>query len=229
MFESILQFDAVTGNVVDMSDAQVLLTLGVSLLLGVVIAVSYWFGGRASKPLAVSLLVLPAIVQMVIMMVNGNVGAGIAVMGAFNLVRFRSVPGSAREISYIFLAMSIGLATAMGYITIAALIAVGISLLLYVLSKVPATFGQKSEKLLRIVMPEDLDYIGVFDDIFETYTASHTIDRVKTTNLGSMFEVSYIIVLKDEKQEKAMIDDIRCRNGNLTIVCSRYNAPNDVL
>ena len=229
MFNSILQFDAVTGNVIDMSDVQVLLTLGVSLLLGVVIAVSYWFGGRASKPLAVSLLVLPAIVQMVIMMVNGNVGAGIAVMGAFNLVRFRSVPGSAREISYIFLAMSIGLATAMGYITIAALIAIGISLLLYVLSKVPATFGQKSEKLLRIVMPEDLDYIGVFDDIFETYTSSHTIDRVKTTNLGSMFEVSYIVVLKDEKQEKAMIDDIRCRNGNLTIVCSRYNAPNDVL
>ena len=229
MFKSILQFDAVTGNVIDMSDTQVLLTLGISLLLGVIIAVSYWFGGRASKPLAVSLLVLPAIVQMVIMMVNGNVGAGIAVMGAFNLVRFRSVPGSAREISYIFLAMSIGLATAMGYLTIAALIAVGISLLLYVLSKVPATFGQKPEKLLRIVMPEDLDYIGVFDDIFETYTTSHTIDRVKTTNLGSMFEVSYIVVLKDEKQEKAMIDDIRCRNGNLMIVCSRYNAPNDVL
>ena len=229
MFKSILQFDAVTGNVIDMSDAQVLLTLGIALLLGVIIAVSYWFGGRASKPLAVSLLVLPAIVQMVIMMVNGNVGAGIAVMGAFNLVRFRSVPGSAREISYIFLAMSIGLATAMGYITIAALIAVGISLLLYVLSKVPATFGQKPEKLLRIVMPEDLDYIGVFDDIFETYTTSHVIDRVKTTNLGSMFEVSYIVVLKDEKQEKAMIDDIRCRNGNLTIVCSRYNAPNDQL
>ena len=125
--------------------------------------------------------------------------------------------------------MCIGLATAMGYLGIAALIAVVISLLLLVLSKVPATFGQKQEKLLRIVMPEDLDYSGVFDDIFEKYTASHTIDRVKTTNLGSMFEVSYIIVLRDEKQEKAMIDDIRCRNGNLTIVCSRYNAPNDQL
>ncbi len=229
MFESILQFDALTGNVVDMTDVQLLIMLAVSLLLGAVVSVSYWFGGRASKPLAVSLLVLPVIVQMVIMMVNGNVGAGVAVMGAFNLVRFRSVPGSAREISYIFLAMSIGLATAMGYLSIAALIAVGISLLLFVLSKVPANFGQKQEKLLRIVMPEDLDYIGVFDDIFETYTSSHTIDRVKTTNLGSMFEVSYIIVLKDEKQEKAMIDDIRCRNGNLTIVCSRYSAPNDQL
>ncbi len=229
MFESVFSFDAITGNVVDMTDAQLFATLGASLLLGLVIALSYWFGGRASKHLAVSLLVLPVIVQTVIMMVNGNVGAGVAVMGAFSLVRFRSVPGSAREISYIFLAMSIGLATAMGYVAIAAVIAVMISAVLLLLSKVPATFGQKSEKLLRIVMPEDLDYTGVFDDIFETYTASHTIDRVKTTNLGSMFEVSYVIVLKDEKQEKAMIDDIRCRNGNLTIVCSRYNAPNDVL
>ncbi len=229
MFESVFTFDSVTGNVTNMTNQQLLVTLGASILLGLIIAVSYWFGGRASKHLAVSLLVLPAIVQTVIMMVNGNVGAGVAVMGAFSLVRFRSVPGSAREISYIFLAMSIGLATAMGYIGVAALIAVGISSILLLLSKVPATIGQKQEKLLRIVMPEDLDYIGVFDDIFKTYTTSHTIDRVKTTNLGSMFEVSYIIVLKDAKQEKAMIDDIRCRNGNLTIVCSRYNAPNDQL
>ncbi|MBE6763709.1 MAG: DUF4956 domain-containing protein [Ruminococcaceae bacterium] len=229
MFESIFTIDTVTGNVAHMTNGQLFLVLGCSLLLGLVIAVSYWFGGRASKPLAVSLLVLPVIVQMVIMMVNGNVGAGVAVMGAFNLVRFRSVPGSAREISYIFLAMSIGLATAMGYVALATVIAVGISVVLWLLSKMPVSFGQKQEKMLRIVMPEDLDYIGVFDDIFETYTVSHTIDRVKTTNLGSMFEVSYIVVLKDEKQEKAMIDDIRCRNGNLTIVCSRYNAPNDQL
>ncbi len=229
MFESVLTFDAVTGNVVDMTNEQLLITVGASLLLGFAVALSYWLGGRVSKPLAVSLLVLPVIVQTVIMMVNGNVGAGIAVMGAFSLVRFRSVPGSAREISYIFLAMAIGLATAMGYIAFAALIAVVVGAVLVLLSKVPATFGQKQEKLLRIVMPEDLDYTGVFDDIFATYTKSHVIDRVKTTNLGSMFEVSYIVVLKDDKQEKQMIDDIRCRNGNLTIVCSRYNAPNDQL
>ncbi len=229
MFNSVLNFDPVTGNVTNMTDTQLFLTIGASLLLGLVVAVSYWLGGRVSKPLAVSLLVLPVIVQTVIMMVNGNVGAGVAVMGAFSLVRFRSVPGSAREISYIFLAMSIGLATAMGYLAFAAVIAVAVGAVLVILSKVPVTFGQKQEKLLRVVMPEDLDYNGVFDDIFKTYTSSCTVDRVKTTNLGSMFEVSYIIVLKDEKQEKAMIDDIRCRNGNLTIVCSRYNAPNDQL
>ena len=229
MFGSILNFDPVTGGVTNMTGNQLMIIIGASLLLGLVVAVSYWLGGRPSKPLAVSLLVLPVIVQTVIMMVNGNVGAGVAVMGAFSLVRFRSVPGSAREISYIFLAMSIGLATAMGYIGIAAIVAIGVGAVLVLLSKLPQNFGQKSEKMLRIVIPEDLDYIGVFDDIFEKYTKSHTIERVKTTNLGSMFEVSYIIVLKDEKQEKAMIDELRCRNGNLTIICSRYNVPNDQL
>lgn len=229
MFDSILTFDAVTGNVTNMTNTQLLLCIGASLGLGLVIMLTYCLGGRISKPLAVSLAVLPVIVQTVIMMVNGNVGAGIAVMGAFSLVRFRSVPGSAREISYIFLAMSVGLATAMGYIAFAAVVAVVVGAVLVVFAKLPMRLGQKEEKLLRVVMPEDLDYAGVFDDIFDTYTAAHTIERVKTTNLGSMFEVTYIITLKDPAKEKELIDALRCRNGNLTIVCSRYVAPNDQL
>lgn len=184
---------------------------------------------RASKSFLISLALLPMIVATVIMMVNGNVGAGVAVMGAFNLVRFRSVPGSAREISFIFLSMAVGLATGMGYLTFAAVITVVVALILIVLGLLPAGMGKKEEKLLRVVMPEDLDYAGVFDDIFEKYTSSCSIDRVKTTNLGSMFEVSYIIQLKDAKKEKEMIDEIRCRNGNLTIICSRHFVPNDQL
>lgn len=212
-----------------MTTQQMLLCTGVSVGLGLLIAFAYWLGGRVSKPLAISLIVLPAIVQTVIMMVNGNVGAGVAVMGAFNLVRFRSVPGSAREISFIFLSMAVGLATGMGYLTFAAVITVVVALILIVLGLLPAGMGKKEEKLLRVVMPEDLDYAGVFDDIFEKYTSSCSIDRVKTTNLGSMFEVSYIIQLKDAKKEKEMIDEIRCRNGNLTIICSRHFVPNDQL
>lgn len=221
MFTSILN-DVATG----LTAPQMLLCVGVSLALGLVVAGAYWLGGRASKHLAVALIVLPAIVQTVIMMVNGNVGAGVAVMGAFSLVRFRSVPGSAREISFIFLAMAIGLATGMGYLTFAAVIAVVISAVLWIVSKLPSGNAKKQEKILRVLMPEDLDYTGVFDDIFEKYTHSWEIERVKTTNLGSMFEVRYIIVLKDAKQEKEMIDAIRCRNGNMTIVCSRYVEPN---
>lgn len=229
MFTSILNFDPITGQVMSMSNEQMLACVGTSIGLGILVAIAYWLGGRVSKPLAVSLIVLPAIVQTVIMMVNGNVGAGVAVMGAFSLVRFRSVPGSAREISFIFLAMAVGLATAMGFLGFAALVTVVVGMVLVLFSKLPAGFGQANEKLLRVVMPEDLDYSGVFDDIFREYTKSCIVERVKTTNLGSMFEVSYIIVLKDPKREKAMIDEIRCRNGNLNIVCSRYTAPNDQL
>ncbi len=225
MFTSILNPTTTTF----MTTQQMLICTGASVGLGLLIAFAYWLGGRVSKPLAISLIVLPAIVQTVIMMVNGNVGAGVAVMGAFNLVRFRSVPGSAREISFIFLSMAVGLATGMGYLTFAAVITVVVALILIVLGLLPAGMGKKEEKLLRVVMPEDLDYAGVFDDIFEKYTSSCSIDRVKTTNLGSMFEVSYIIQLKDAKKEKEMIDEIRCRNGNLTIICSRYFVPNDQL
>jgi len=221
MFTSILN-DVATG----LTAMQMLLCVGTSLGLGALVAIAYWLGGRASKPLAVALVVLPAIVQTVIMIVNGNVGAGVAVMGAFSLVRFRSVPGSAREISFIFLAMAIGLATGMGYLTFAAVITVVISLVLVLLGKMPVGMSKRQEKILRVLMPEDLDYTGVFDDIFEQYTHSWEIERVKTTNLGSMFEVRYIIVLKDASKEKEMIDAIRCRNGNMTIVCSRYVEPN---
>ncbi|MBR5134998.1 MAG: DUF4956 domain-containing protein [Clostridia bacterium] len=229
MFTSVLNFDAVTGQVTGMTNEQLLMCIGTSLGLGLLVALAYFLGGRISKPLMISLVVLPVIVQAIIMTVNGNLGAGVAVMGAFSLVRFRSVPGSAREISFIFLAMAIGLATGMGYLGFAVIMAVCVSVVLFVLGKLPQSIGQKHEKLLRVVMPEDLDYNGVFDDIFEKYTRSCVIDRVKTTNLGSMFEVSYIIDLKDPAKEKEMIDAIRCRNGNLTIVCSRYFVPNDQL
>ena len=228
MFTSILD-TAVTGG---MTIQQMVLCIAASLGLGLIVAVAYWLGGRGSKPLAVALVVLPVIVQTVIMMVNGAVnpvGAGIAVMGAFSLVRFRSVPGSAREISFIFLAMAIGLATAQGYLLFALFFTVVVSLVLVVLGKLPIGAGKKQEKILRVVMPEDLDYAQVFDDIFAEYTSSCEIERVKTTNLGSMFEVRYIIVLKDASREKEMIDAIRCRNGNMTIVCSRYVPPNDQL
>lgn len=228
MFTSILD-TAATGG---MTIAQMLLCIGTSLGLGLIVALAYWLGGRGSKPLAVALVVLPVIVQTVIMMVNGAVnpvGAGIAVMGAFSLVRFRSVPGSAREISFIFLDMAIGLATAQGYLLFALLFTVVTSLVLVLLGKLPFGVGKKQEKILRIVMPEDLDYTAVFDDIFAEYTSSCEIERVKTTNLGSMFEVRYIIVLKDASREKEMIDAIRCRNGNMTIVCARYVPPNDQL
>ena len=192
-----------------------------SLVLGIVIAVIYMYRNTYTKGFVVTLALMPAIVQMVIMLVNGNLGTGVAVMGAFSLVRFRSVPGTAREISSIFLAMAVGLATGMGYIGIAALfvVVIGAADTIFTVSR----FGEKQtrERALRITIPESLDYTEVVEEIFEQYLKRLEFVQVKTTNMGSLFRLDYQVVLKNRKEEKKMIDDLRCRNGNLEILCSR--------
>ena len=169
----------------------------------------------------ITLAILPAIVAVVIMMVNGNVGAGVAVAGAFSLVRFRSVPGTAKEIAIIFLAMATGLISGMGYLGIAVLFAVVLGLVFLVLNVSPIGEADDRLKLLKITIPEDLNYTDAFDDLFEKYTRNASLMDVKTTNMGSLFKLSYHIRLKDASQEKAFIDELRCRNGNLEISISR--------
>lgn len=195
----------------------------VSLVLGIGAALVSMFKNRCSQSFVVALAVLPAIVQIVIMLVNGNIGAGVAVAGAFSLVRFRSAPGSAREIGYVFLAMAIGLATGMGYVVLAAVFFVVIAAVMLLLAAV--NFGNKhdSERVLKITIPENLDYDGLFDDLFEKYTKSHELVKVRTSNMGTLYELQYRIVLKSAQPPKAFIDDIRCRNGNLNIICGRVN------
>ena len=198
-----------------------LICTGVSLLLGVGTALVAGYRSRSTQSLAVTLAILPAVVQAVIMLVNGSIGAGIAVAGAFSLVRFRSAPGTAREIAAIFLAMAIGLATGMGYVGLAALlflILAGAMLALTVLR-----FGQKEDagRILKITIPEDLDYDGLFDDMFERYTIAHTLEKVKTTNMGTLYELRYRITLRQEPVPKVFLDELRCRNGNLNITCCR--------
>ena len=192
-----------------------------SILLGIGVATIYMYRNDYSKNFIVTLTLLPAMVQLIIMVVNGNLGAGIAVMGAFNLVRFRSIPGNAREIGSIFFAMAIGLATGMGYLTIALLfffVVGAMSLLLNTMR-----FGNKneSEKELKITIPENLDYEGIFDDLFAKYTKDAELVRVKTTNMGRLYELVYRIVLDGTAINKAFLDELRCRNGNLNIVCGR--------
>lgn len=198
-----------------------LICTGVSLLLGVGTALVAGYRSRSTQSLAVTLAILPAVVQAVIMLVNGSIGAGIAVAGAFSLVRFRSAPGTAQEIAAIFLAMAIGLATGMGYVGLAVLlflILAGAMLALTVL-----LFGQKEDagRILKITIPEDLDYDGLFDDLFERYTTAHTLEKVKTTNMGTLYELRYRITLRQEPVPKVFLDELRCRNGNLNITCCR--------
>lgn len=205
------------------------LCLGASIVFGIVIALVYAFRNSASKSFVMTLALLPAIVQVVIMLVNGSIGAGIAVMGAFNLVRFRSVPGSAKEICSIFLAMAVGLATGMGYLLLAAVLVVVICAIQLIFSFVKIGDNASVKKELRITIPESLDYTGVFDELFEQYTKSSELIEVKTSNMGSLYKLRYIIVLKDLKTEKQFMDDLRCRNGNLEISCCRAAFNQEIL
>lgn len=227
VFTSVFQTSGELSGSVTSGDF--LLCCVVSLVLGCLCALTYMFRHDYSKNFVVTLALMPLIVQMVITLVNGNIGAGIAVMGVFNLVRFRSIPGSAKDIGSVFFAMAIGLATGMGYLVLAVLftVIVGIANIVYVLSP----FGAKKEpsKLLKVTIPEDLDYVGIFDDLFERFTVSHELIEVCTTNMGSLFQLEYQIDLKSLEDEKQLIDGIRCRNGNLKVSCGRMVASRDTL
>ena len=200
-----------------------------SLLSGFIIAGMYMVKSRYSKSLIISLVVLPCIVQIVIMLVNGNIGTGIAVAGAFSMVRFRSAAGNGREISWIFLAMSVGLATGMGYVFLALLFALLISLVELMLNLV--NFGGEADEArnLRIFIPESLDYEGKFDDIFDSYLKRHDLMHVKTCNMGTMYRLEYDIVMLRGKSIKEFMDKLRERNGNLEISVSRMkDEPNEL-
>lgn len=195
-----------------------LICTGVSVVLGILAAFLYRLGTkRVSNSLIITLVALPAMVQVVIMLVNGSVGAGVAVMGAFSLVRFRSVPGSARDICFIFYSMCIGLATGMGYIAFAVLFAVIVGVVLAVLGVIPKFKNPVRKKLLRITIPEDMNYTDAFSDIFAEFLSSSELVMVKTTAMGTLFDLRYEITEKDSSREKEFIDKLRTRNGNLTI------------
>jgi uncharacterized membrane protein YhiD involved in acid resistance len=201
-------------------DSIIICTLA-SLVIGFGVALVYMYKNKYSKNFVITLALMPALIQLVIMMVNGNLGAGVAVMGAFSLVRFRSVPGTSKEILNIFFAMALGLTTGMGYVGYAVVFFLIIGVVMLVLAG--SKFGEKNEaeKELKITIAESLDYNGIFDDLFDKYTSISELVRVRTTNMGSLYELQYHISIKDQALEKEFIDEIRCRNGNLNITCGR--------
>lgn len=217
-------FDTELTAVISVTDF--VLCLVFSLLLGLVMALAYMYRTRYTKSFVITLALLPAVVCVVIMLVNGNVGAGVAVAGAFSLVRFRSAPGTAKEICTLFLAMGAGLITGMGYLGFAVLFTVVMCAVFMLYNRLDfgSTKNAETYKTLSVTIPEDLDYSGVFDDIFQEYTTSHDLARVKSTNMGSMFKLTYNVSLRDVSKEKEMIDKIRCRNGNLEITVSKQEA-----
>ena len=198
-----------------------LICTAVSLVLGLGTALVAQYRVSSTQSFAVTLALLPAIVQVVIMLVNGNLGAGVAVAGAFSLVRFRSAPGTAREITALFLAMALGLATGMGYVVLAALFFAIAALAIWGLTALGFGRPAAAQRVLKITIPENLDYDGLFDDLLARYTKTHELIRVKTGSMGTLYELEYRITLPVGTVPKEFLDALRCRNGNLGISCGR--------
>lgn len=216
MFESVISSGITAAGFAICTAASVILGLGLALV--------YMFRNkRYSSGFVVTLAMLPVTVQVVIAMVNGNIGVGVAVAGAFSLVRFRSAAGSAREIGAVFACMAIGLATGMGYVGVAAIFTVIVVLLLMLYTAVRLGETRADERTLKLTIPESLNYTGVFDDLFGKYTSAHRLEKVRTTGMGSLYQLTYRITLRTPTAEKEFIDQLRCRNGNLEISLGRLD------
>lgn len=216
---------AVSNGVFDIKNY--FIGLAAALVCGIIVAVAASLRAKISPSFFASLILLPAIVATVIIMVSGNIGTGIAVAGAFSLIRFRSVPGKASDITFIFLSMTAGVTCAAGYLGIAVLFSVIVSAVAVVLAKL--TKVRKDELELKIVVPENLAYVTAFDEVFKEYTTSTKLIKVKTTNMGSLYKLDYIITIKDRSRSKEFIDAIRCINGNLEINLSEAEERNEEL
>lgn len=212
-------FNTILGETLDLKTFAI--CLGVAFALGLIVALVHQKTSPANKNFITTLAVLPVLVTMVILLVNGNLGTSVAILGAFGLVRFRSIPGNSRAIMDVFFAMAIGLAVGTGYIGFAALFTAVVSLFIILLSATSFGEPKTAEKKLTIIVPEDIDYTSIFDQIFEKYTTDHVLERSKTTNMGSLFELRYRVKLKKGINEKQFMDNLRIKNGNLKVILSQ--------
>ena len=197
-----------------------LVCAGMGILLGIIIALVHKFTSRCSKDFLITLATLPVLVSVVMIMINGSLGTSIAILGSFSLIRFRSIPGSAKELLSVFFAMAIGLALGMGHVFFAAVFTVIVSMMIVIYSKVKLFNDGKVEQILKITIPEDLDYTKAFNEEFKKFTSSHKLLKTKTVNMGSLYKVSYFVTLKRNVNEKEFLDAIRVKNCNLQVLLS---------
>lgn len=217
-----------SSSVSSIGIVELFISLFVAIILGFMISLVHKYTSKYSKNFLITITLLPILVETVMLMVNGNLGTSIAIMGAFSLVRFRSIPGTSREILIVFFAMSVGLACGMGQVWFAIIITVICCVLLFLLNKISLFDKDKKQKNLKVLIPENLDYDDIFQDIFDEFTDYVYLEKTKTVNMGSMFELSYIINLKDNIKEKEFIDKIRMRNSNLKVVLERVTDSYDL-
>lgn len=215
MFNSI--FDASTAGL-EISTA--LISAAVALALGIALAFTHSKTSQTTKGMMVTLSVLPVLVMAVMIMINGNLGTSIAILGAFSLIRFRSIAGRANDLLAVFAAMAIGLACGMGHVLFAAAI-----MFIYIVATLLLTYTHflepdRHERVLKIVIPEDLDYEEVFTDVFKKYTSRARLVRMKTINMGSLYKLTYDVKIKHGVKEKEFLDEIRIKNCNLKVLLS---------
>jgi len=213
--------DSIIDNTAELDLVSAGIILVSAILIGLIIAFVYKITTKQlTKNFLISLGILPLLVATAIIMINGNLGVSFAVAGIFGLVRFRSIPGNSKEIIATFLTVVVGLALGRGFIGYAAAITIVASLLMIIYNYLPLG-GKENERKLKVVIPENLNYLDVFDDVFSKYTVKHELEKVKTTNMGAMYELNYTIELKKDADEKKFLDDIRIRNGNLNIIMAK--------
>ncbi|MBR3180646.1 DUF4956 domain-containing protein [Candidatus Saccharibacteria bacterium] len=221
MFSSIFDTTAAT-----LDAKSILICSAVSILLGLVIAFTHLRTSKTSKNFLITLTILPLLVEVVMIMVNGSLGTSIAILGAFSLIRFRSIAGNSKEISSVFFAMAVGLALGMGHIVFAAAITAITVVVILILSKTNIFNLSSQPQTLQITVPEDLDYTGAFDKIFKKYTSHAELVSSRTTNMGSLYQLTYDINLKKTANEKQFLDEIRVKNSNLKVLLSHVSKEN---
>lgn len=224
MFESIFDTTAIETAITLQS---FLLAIGAALTLGFIISLVYIKTHKTKMPsqsFALTLIMLPAVVTVIILLVGNSVARAFSLAGAFSIIRFRSAPGDAKDITYVLFTMAVGLAAGMGYVLYAAVVTAALSAVMILLEAIKFGMPSGTEKILKITIPENMDYQNVFDGIMQKYAVSSILRKVKTTDLGSLYELEYAITTKNDINEKSFIDELRCRNGNLNITLL-LNAP----
>ena len=208
--------------------ANCLVCMGTAIVLGILISVTHKLTTKTTVNFLLTLSLLPLLVFAVILLVNGNLGTSLAVAGAFSLIRFRSMAGTSKELISVFWAMAVGLALGMGYVIFSVVITLIVSAIMFISSKI-INRKDLEERKLKIIIPENLDYEEIFNDIFEKYLNKSELEKVKTTNMGSMYELQYMVSLKNGVNQKEFLDEIRVRNGNMLVMIERPELIEEVL
>ncbi len=215
MFNSLFDSSA-TG--LDITTA--LICAAAAVILGLVIAFTHLKTSQTTKGFLITLTTLPLLVMAVMIMINGNLGTSIAILGAFSLIRFRSIQGRAKDLLSVFFAMMVGLALGMGHVLFAVVITIIAVIVIFFFSYTKFLEPNKKQRVLKIVVPEDLDYEEAFDEIFKKYTSKANLVRMKTMNMGSLYKLTYDITMKKDVKEKEFLDEIRVKNCNLKVLLS---------